>query len=239
MKKIIISLVILLIIPIIGVNTVNNKNYELETVTNTYTKEEIDSKLEELRTSINNNKTNIESNKNILTAIQKKLNDYALKTSLNKTNNNIDSLNTIVTNNTNKITNLENLFKEGTATASDILSGKTAIVGGSKITGTMQTSAKPMTLSFSSSRSAYSGNNVVITNNTTVDTSQYSKVTIDSAYIWGQSASSNYYFARVDGIDAVANVGKTIDVSSKSSITVSIGRTDGLAANVTCQITLS
>ena len=135
MKKVVIAL--LLIIPIIGVNTVNNKNYELETVTNTYTKEEIDSKLEELRTSINNNKTSIEENKNILTTIQNKLNDYALKTALNKANSNIDSLNTIVTNNTNKITNLENLFKEGTAKASEILSGKTAIVGGNKITGSM------------------------------------------------------------------------------------------------------
>ena len=106
MKKVVIAL--LLIIPIIGVNTVNNKNYELETVTNTYTKEEIDSKLEELRTSINNNKTSIEENKNILTAIQNKLNDYALKTALNKANSNIDSLNTIVTNNTNKIKTIEN-----------------------------------------------------------------------------------------------------------------------------------
>ena len=106
MKKVVIAL--LLIIPIIGVNTVNNKNYELETVTNTYTKEEIDSKLEEIRTSINNNKTSIEENKNILTTIQNKLNDYALKTALNETNSNIDSLNTIVTNNTNKITTIEN-----------------------------------------------------------------------------------------------------------------------------------
>ena len=106
MKKVVIAL--LLIIPIIGVNTVNNKNYELETVTNTYTKEEIDSKLEEIRTSINNNKTSIEENKNILTAIQNKLNDYALKTALNKANSNIDSLNTIVTNNTNKIKTIEN-----------------------------------------------------------------------------------------------------------------------------------
>ena len=108
MKKIIIPLVILLIIPIIGVNRVNNKNYELETVTNTYTKEEIDSKLEEIRTSINNNKTSIEENKNILIAIQNKLNDYALKTALNTANSNIDSLNTVATNNTNKITTIEN-----------------------------------------------------------------------------------------------------------------------------------
>ena len=105
MKKVVIAL--LLIIPIIGVNTVNNKNYELETVTNTYTKEEIDSKLEEIRTSINNNKTSIEENKNILTTIQNKLNDYALKTALNEANSNIDNLIEIVNKNKEKIDELE------------------------------------------------------------------------------------------------------------------------------------
>ena len=107
MKKIVVIMMIL-IIPLITVEKVNNKNYYLETETNTYTKEEIDNKINELLTKINDNTTKITETKNILIEIKNKLNDYALKTSLNKTNEDIESLLTLANQNKTRIDDLEN-----------------------------------------------------------------------------------------------------------------------------------
>ena len=105
MKKIVVIMMIL-VIPLITVEKVNNKNYYLETETNTYTKAEIDNKIKELKDKIDSNATNIIETKNILTEIKSKLNDYALKTSLNKTNEDIESLLTLANQNKTRIDEL-------------------------------------------------------------------------------------------------------------------------------------
>ena len=110
MKKIVV-IILLLVIPLITVEKVNNKNYYLETETDTYTKEEIDNKINELKNKIDSNATNIIETKSILTEIKNKLNDYALKTSLNKTNEDIENLLTLANQNKTRIDSLEDKSK--------------------------------------------------------------------------------------------------------------------------------
>ena len=138
MKKIVVIMMIL-IIPLITVEKVNNKNYYLETETNTYTKAEIDNKINELLTKINDNTTKITETKSILTDIKNKLDDYALKTELTKTNENITTLDELANQNKAMIDELEILYNQGTATSEDIIVGKTAIVNGKLITGNLET----------------------------------------------------------------------------------------------------
>ena len=111
MKKIVVIMMIL-VIPLITVEKVNNKNYYLETETDTYTKEEIDSKINELKDKIDSNSTSIIETKSILTEIKNKLNDYALKTSLNKTNEDIENLLALANNNAKRIDELGNKIIE-------------------------------------------------------------------------------------------------------------------------------
>ena len=133
MKKILLVLSIILVIPLMTVEKINNKNYYLETETNTYTKEEIDNKINELLTKINDNTTKITETKNILTEIKNKLDNYALKTALTKTNENITTLDELVKSNKERLDELENssvsgkMIKVGTfnpngATASNVIS---------------------------------------------------------------------------------------------------------------------
>ena len=108
MKKIIIPILcLLLILPLVTKTSVNNKNYELDTTTEVYTKAEVDSKLAELKKSIESNEASITETKNLLTTIQNSLQNYALKTALEEANTNIDSLLTIANNNTKRIDALE------------------------------------------------------------------------------------------------------------------------------------
>ena len=108
MKKIVIVVIsILMIIPVVTKTIINNKNYELDTTTEVYTKAEVDSKIEELKTSIESNETTITETKNLLTTIKSKLNDYALKTALTKTNEDIESLLTLANENKIRIDALE------------------------------------------------------------------------------------------------------------------------------------
>ena len=97
-----------MIIPVVTKTNINNKNYELDTTTEVYTKAEVDSKIEELKTSIESNETTITETKNLLTTIKNKLNDYALKTSLTKTNEDIENLLAIANENKSRIDELEN-----------------------------------------------------------------------------------------------------------------------------------
>ena len=109
MKKVVIVVIgILMIIPVVTKTNINNKNYELDTTTEVYTKAEVDSKIEELKTSIESNETTITETKNLLTEIKNKLNDYALKTALTETNEDIESLLTLANENKSRIDELEN-----------------------------------------------------------------------------------------------------------------------------------
>ena len=104
MKKVVIVVIgILMIIPVVTKRIINNRNYELDTATEVYTKTEVDSKLAEIRKSIESNTTAITETKNLLTTIQNGLKNYALKTALIEANSNIDNLLTIANNNTKRI----------------------------------------------------------------------------------------------------------------------------------------
>ena len=104
MKKVVIVVIgILMIIPVVTKRIINNRNYELDTATEVYTKAEVDSKLAEIRKSIESNTTAITETKNLLTTIQNSLKNYALKTALIEANSNIDNLLTIANNNTKRI----------------------------------------------------------------------------------------------------------------------------------------
>ena len=110
MKKVVIVVIgILMIIPVVTKRIINNRNYELDTATEVYTKTEVDSKLAEIRKSIESNTTAITETKNLLTTIQNSLKNYALKTALIEANSNIDNLLTIANNNTKRIDALENM----------------------------------------------------------------------------------------------------------------------------------
>ena len=106
MKKIAIVIGILMTIPLITKQVINNRNYELDTITEVYTKAEVDNKLSEIKKSIENNESSIKETKNLLTTIQNSLQNYALKTALEEANTNIDSLLTIANNNTKRIDDL-------------------------------------------------------------------------------------------------------------------------------------
>ena len=109
MKKVVIVVIgILMIIPVVTKRIINNRNYELDTATEVYTKTEVDSKLAEIRKSIESNTTAITETKKLLTTIQNSLKNYALKTALTEANSNIDSLLTIANNNTKRIDELSN-----------------------------------------------------------------------------------------------------------------------------------
>ncbi len=108
MKKVVIVVIgILMIIPVVTKRIINNRNYELDTTTEVYTKAEVDSKLAEIKKSIESNTTAITETKNLLTTIQNSLKNYALKTALIEANSNIDNLLTIANNNTKRIDSLE------------------------------------------------------------------------------------------------------------------------------------
>ena len=161
MKKIISIIMVALVgIAIIPKTLINERHIVLESTTSVYTKEEVDNLLSTIRTNITNNTNEITNIKSELTTLQNSLKDYALKTSLNTTNSNIDGLNTVVTSNSSKITSLETLYSGGNATASQILKGKTAIVGSKQVTGTMANKAGTTTVATTVTES---GDNALIT----------------------------------------------------------------------------
>ena len=85
-KAVIVVIGILMIIPVVTKRIINNRNYELDTTTEVYTKAEVDSKLAEIKKSIESNTT-----------------------AITEANSNIDSLLTIANNNTKRIDALENM----------------------------------------------------------------------------------------------------------------------------------
>lgn len=96
--------------------------------------------------------------------------------------------------------------------------------------------AKPMTLNFSLNNKKYVNGNARIELVQEIDVTQYKKMTVNSAYTWNSNTTQ---YVKIDGTSALSLVGQTIDISAKNSVTISMLQTDGYAASVTLNITLS
>ena len=95
---------------------------------------------------------------------------------------------------------------------------------------------KPMTLNFVLDNQQYVNGNARIAFIQTLDVTQYKNLTVNSAYT-GQANEHEY--VRINGTSALSLVGQTIDISEKDSVVINMLKTDGYAADVTLNITLS
>ena len=217
MKKILLVLGIILVIPLITVDKINNKSYYLETETDTYTKEEIDSKINELLTKINDNTTKITEAKNILTEIKNKLDDYALKTALTKTNEDITTLDELVKSNKARIDELENIKN----TLKQILNDKGVTTEDSD---TLETLVSKVNEISSGKKMTYIGRKTFSSTNITaspIDLTSYSKykdITVDDIYVVPYRIqlghSSTYTFSLGDTQGIGITISKSYDEST-------------------------
>lgn len=97
-------------------------------------------------------------------------------------------------------------------------------------------SVKPMTLNFALKNQKYVNGSARIALNQTMDVTNYKYLTVNSASTWQSNADE---YVKIDGTSALSLVGQTIDISEKDSVVINMLKTDGYAADVTLNITLS